>query len=205
MKRGLFNILMGAIFFSLITGCSDPVTRHKVLTTFFDGVPELPTLDKLCKEKVDEVCTPHLDALCPDYEAKIQKAKEEAELAQKKKELKRSVHPPFGQKNCRGCHVFAGTVGFVAPKRKLCFVCHKNFIKGRNVHGPVAVGDCLACHLPHDSKYTSLLRRERSKICQKCHKERRIAENMHRQVIAHKMACVDCHDPHSGNAHYFLK
>ena len=204
---GLLTAGLGAVLFMFclvhIYGC-DPVARHEVYTTLFDGVPPLPSLDRLCREKADEVCTPRLDEYCPDYEKRLIAAREEA-AKKEGRVVKRSSHPPYAQKKCRDCHDFTTGVGFVAPEKQLCFVCHKNFIRGTHVHGPVAVGDCLACHLPHDSQYTSLLQQERTAICAKCHQEKRVAESMHKQVIDHNMACVDCHDPHSSNARYFLR
>jgi predicted CXXCH cytochrome family protein len=91
------------------------------------------------------------------------------------------------------------------PSDQLCSMCHKDFVTGSYVHGPVSVSDCLACHLPHDSIYPALLQKSKNEICEKCHVEERVAGRMHEQVISHGMQCVDCHDPHSGNVRYFLQ
>lgn len=183
--------------FALIAGCTDPLARQNVLTTVFDGVPDLPPVEVLCEEHMGEKYKEFYDALAEAQQRKEGQSEEKPGIL--------SSHMPYAEKNCQGCHDFKAANLLIAPANELCFVCHKNFIQGPNVHGPVAVGDCLACHVPHDSKYTSLLQQERSTICTKCHIEKRLAENMHIQVISHNMDCVDCHDPHSGVAHYFLK
>lgn len=180
-------------------GCSDPVTRHSILSTLFDGVPALPSVEKLCEENLGDKYREYYDALA------AAKENEKVSLENQGKREVLSRHRPFAEKNCSGCHDFKKTNRLITEKNELCFVCHKNFIKGKFVHGPVAVGDCLACHLPHDSFNTALLLEPRNTICTKCHREERLAAKMHENVIDHKMYCVDCHDPHSSRAQYFLK
>lgn len=178
----------------LISGC-DSVSRHKVLSTVFDGVPTLP-------EPV---------ALCDEYYLQRRAAEEAgrqvgadglaAEVSQ------RSSHKPYAEKKCSDCHTSDKSVsdGLLLPKRELCLHCHVNFVTGSNVHGPVAVGDCLACHLPHSSGYPSLLKESPDKICASCHQEQRLALAMHERFVNKGIGCGECHDPHSGNARYFLK
>ena len=118
-----------------------------------------------------------------------------------------SSHPPYAEKNCQGCHDFKNKNLLLAPPDELCEMCHVGFVdsKGKNIHGPVAVRDCLACHLPHASNYKSLLKESVSGICSTCHQEKRLAFNMHDTVMEHKMECVNCHDAHGGDVTYFLK
>ena len=192
----LLLLLLGGA--ATLGGCADPVTDHAVKSFFFDGVPPLPTLDKLCE--------PHLEDLFNEYyEARIEETIYGAEEGTRSADSATSIHPPFRDKLCLNCHDFTKENLLQLPKNKLCFKCHKNFITGTFVHGPVAVADCLACHFPHQSPNRSLLRRSRNEICGKCHQERRQAYAMHNRVIAHGMFCVDCHNPHSGNVHYFLQ
>lgn len=188
-------LVMGALLF----GC-DPVTRHKTLTTVFDGVPNPPPVEKLCEEYMGDKYREFYAAL-DVYKKKV--ASTDVDGEEKVSIL--SSHRPYAEKNCEGCHDFKRKNLLLQPKDKLCVMCHKNFIQGNFVHGPVAVGDCLGCHLPHDSKNPALLQRPKNEICSKCHQEKRLAENMHIAVIQHNMFCVDCHDPHSGNVQYFLK
>jgi len=176
----------------LVPGC-DQVTRHKVLTTIFDGVPELPPVDDLCQEYVDEMSLAQLN------EESVAGAGDQP--AQKKG----SSHPPYAEKNCAGCHQQGAGNELIKPARELCFVCHVDFIEGPFVHGPVAVADCLACHLPHSSSYKSLLVKGKSEICIKCHHEDRLAKAMHERLGDRGMACVECHGAHFGENQYFLK
>ncbi len=173
-------------------GACDPVTRHKVLTTVFDGVPSLPEPESLCEEYAARKI------------AEMQSQSQE-QAGGEQMDDKWSVHKPYEEKKCEDCHDFSQAVGLVRPANELCFMCHRNFIRGKYVHGPVSVGDCLSCHLPHSSRYTSLLEMDRSEICSKCHVEKRLAENMHSEVMNHNMECIDCHDPHFGDVKYFLK
>jgi predicted CXXCH cytochrome family protein len=195
-RRPAGAVAFGMVMAMLMAGCTaDPIDRHKMLTTFFDGVPALPP--------VQELCLNQMEALCEEYnQADITDGMTEEGAAGKRLG---SQHRPYAEKNCEGCHDFQAANLLIRPNNQLCFVCHTNFITGSFVHGPVSVGDCLACHFPHDSRYTALLRESKSAICSKCHREERLAAKMHEQVIAHGMECVSCHDPHSGNAQYFLK
>ena len=176
----------------LLSGC-DQVSRHKVLTTIFEGVPSLPDPEEMCEEYHEQEMERYLAGLA-----------EEA-LAMEGKVVEKSSHKPFKEKKCKDCHDFTTDVGLIRPKLQLCLVCHTGFIKGRYVHGPVSVGDCSACHLPHISEFVALLEMDRNRICEKCHTEERLAVNMHEQVMTHGMDCVDCHDPHYGDTMYFLR
>lgn len=207
MRRNFFVIFQqfrSVLFFLLILlvggllsyGCN-PVTRHKVLTTIFDGVPsQVPP-----KQVLEEYYQQRLAADA------ARKAAVEAS-GDGVTATSGSRHRPYAEKKCKACHDFTSRVGLVRPKLELCVICHKDFIikdKTVNVHGPVAVGDCSACHLPHTSPNKALLERNETQICSKCHQERRQAAHMHDRVIARGMTCVDCHDPHYGAARYFLK
>lgn len=185
----------------LLTGCMkiDPLAKQKLLTSIFDGVPDLPPLEELCKDNIEDLFNKY-------YEQRIMAAEHgDSEEDPAKKSKIGSKHRPWKEKNCPSCHNFQADNKLKLPKNEICYLCHKNFIQGRNVHGPVAVGACLACHDPHSSENPSLLRKSLATICFKCHKEKRLAASMHDKVISHGMLCVDCHDPHSGNMHYFLK
>lgn len=175
-----------------LTGC-DPVTRHKALTTLFDGVPSLPPPEQICQVYAEQ-----------------RVAEVRNELTQKKKDATEgrvalSQHPPYVEKKCNSCHDKNSKDGLVAPRNQLCFVCHKEFVKDKYVHGPIAVADCLACHLPHTSANPSLLKKETSAMCGTCHKEPRNAQTMHDKLAAQNMVCTDCHNPHFGPVPYFLK
>ena len=174
-----------------LVGC-DPIARHKALSTIFDGVPTLPAPEQLCADYTDKRLAEFRDELSG------KKVKAESSATQ-------SQHPPYQEKRCSDCHDKSKRNGLIAETNQLCFVCHTGFVKGAYVHGPVATGDCLVCHLPHNSNFPSLLKMERSAVCATCHRETRVAAVMHDRLAAQQMACVDCHDPHSGAAPFFLK
>ena len=179
----------------LLTSCGDPVTRHKVLSTIFDGVPSLPPAGEMCNEY---------------YQKRVAAEAEDREMTSAgadSAQNRSSSHKPYKEKKCHDCHSNNKNVnaGLIAPKRELCGVCHKDFIKGHNVHGPVAVGDCLACHMPHNSQYPSLLKADPDEVCTTCHQESRLAAAMHDRFLVKTISCGECHDPHAGNARYFLK
>jgi len=183
------------------SGCLkiDPLAKHKILTSIFDGVPDLPPVEELCRDNVEELFNTY-------YEQRIAAAdKGGSEEVSDKTRIEGSSHRPWKEQNCQGCHNFQAENKLKLPTREICYLCHKNLIQGRNVHGPVAVGACLACHDPHSSEHPSLLRKSLETICFKCHKEKRLAATMHDKIVSNGMLCVDCHDPHSGNMHYFLK
>ncbi len=185
---------LAVVFF--LAGC-DATARYKVLTTIFDGVPSPIPPEKVLEEY-------YAKRLQAERDAAAGKVSADASTGL----LHVSKHLPYTQKKCKDCHDFSTAVGLIRPPRELCFVCHRKFrdhIREPFVHGPVAVGDCSACHLPHSSENTSLLELDRNKICDKCHHEERLAVEMHDKIMTHGMACVDCHDAHYGQARYFLK
>jgi predicted CXXCH cytochrome family protein len=187
-KRGK-GILIATIM-CILSGC-DPLTRHKIATTIFDGVPSLPPADQYCQEF-------HIQSVAEEQEAKVKKkAKSQLETA--------SSHPPYAEKRCDGCHDKNTDSGFVVPRAELCAVCHQNFLKGELGHGPAVVGACLSCHVPHDSKYPRLLKKPVNELCVSCHLEGRLSKNLHDNVSSKGLICTDCHDPHSGNTKFFLK
>jgi predicted CXXCH cytochrome family protein len=191
-------------------GC-DPAVRHKVLTTFFDGVPPRETADP-------------------------EGVRESAELpaAEKKEELKPAVaetlpvieiheHPPYAMKMCDSCHE-VGTIGpggapmgfsLVEERTKLCFMCHDGMSweelqkSARWVHGPVQAGACIECHHPHESRYPHVLREPEEKLCVRCH-DRFSKKNIQKTFAwvhgpVQAGACLECHQPHASEQRYFLR
>ncbi len=194
---GLLRPLEFFLFIGLCllpVSCGDQVTNHKILSTLFDGVPALPPPGQICEDYYQARRAAELNKSAPD-----------ADLAATAKG-KRSSHQPFAEKECSNCHDINNKVneGFIVAKQDLCLVCHENF-QGQHVHGPVAVGDCQACHLPHSSAHESLLIAAPEDICQTCHAEGRLAADMHDRFVVSLITCNQCHDPHVGNARYFLK
>ena len=175
-----------ALLLLLTLGCS-----RDVVSLLFDGVPAPP--------QPDVFCAPWLAAKQAGYSSNGAAKKNGTPRPQT------SVHPPFQEKKCDDCHDRTKQSGLVAPKKELCFLCHDYIIKGTFVHAPAAGGECLACHVPHDSSYPYLLKSERAKLCSSCHAEQRLARGLHEKVAKANLVCTDCHDPHTGSNRFFLK
>lgn len=183
-------IILCGVF--VLFGC-DPLSRHKVVSTLFDGVPSMPPPEKFCSDYYEKRVI-----------ADAQKAKGIKEAQANDTRIK-STHAPYGEKKCDGCHDKTKPDGLIRPKDKLCLGCHKDFIKGPHVHGPVALAACLNCHVPHDSQFPSLLKLGFNETCAACHQEQRVASGLHKKSMAKQFTCIDCHDPHFGNDKFFLR
>ncbi|MFZ5759965.1 MAG: cytochrome c3 family protein [Thermodesulfobacteriota bacterium] len=198
MKHSLFLFLGCCIAGTVLVACSsDPLVNHKRLTNFFDGVPPLPPLEQLCEDNMEDLFNTY-------YEERLAEAAA-GSIEEEKVVVAGSSHPPYAEKNCEGCHDFKNKNLLIVPANQLCEVCHVGFVKGHYIHGPVAVRECLACHVPHTSEHKSLLQESVSGICAKCHQEERLASQMHQLVMKNNMECVNCHDAHGGETPYFLK
>lgn len=191
MKMFRYIVLFAASLVVLIlTGC-DPVSRYKITSTIFDGVPALPPPEQLCEEYAEK-----------------QVAKTKADLLHQetKKTAAGSAHLPYQDKKCDDCHDKTKEGGLIQPKNQLCYICHDNFAKGAAyLHGPVAAADCLSCHESHTSNFPKLLKAAPEKVCETCHREKRAAVAMHDKFASQQLLCADCHDPHFGNTQFFLK
>lgn len=192
LRKGFTAFVLGCVICAL---CScDPVNRHKVLSTIFDGVPSLPPPEQICSEYAELRVAAYRDELAGKKGGKKEAPK-----------MEMSLHRPYEEKKCDNCHDKSTESGFVRPLNQLCLVCHTDFFKGSFVHGPAAVGECIVCHVPHDSQFAPLLKVSKDDLCPTCHREPRQALGLHNKASERKFGCTDCHDPHFGNAQYFLK
>ncbi|MBN2008537.1 hypothetical protein JW960_04230 [candidate division KSB1 bacterium] len=113
-------------------------------------------------------------------------------------DLYQSIHPDYKSRLCGKCHDATKSNRLSQQHAELCYTCHKQFAGQYTVlHGPVAAGMCTACHLPHRSKYLSLLRQPIREICQHCHVPGDVNKNAAHEKIS-ATPCLDCHDPHGG-------
>ncbi len=175
-------------------GCG-AVTRHRVLSFFFDGVPPL------------------------EGEGAGQQASQGPKAGKsrspRRKAPKASLHPPFVKKHCDKCHAglprriegqksgisfLTGTPRLVLPLDKLCLQCH-TLPAAKYVHGPVAMGRCETCHMPHRSPYPHLRKKEKIRdLCFQCHtKDLFVSMDLHQEKGWILKACTTCHDPHGGS------
>lgn len=172
------------VFFLLISVCCGPAKRYKILKVFFDGVPEPGTSKK--KEEISKPKASQLDI-------------------KKKVILTNSQHPDYSKNNCNKCHDRTASNFLKTETNRICFTCHReDKFNKKFVHGPVAVRECLVCHLPHDSPYKKLLKKKCNALCLDCHKIENTPEAK-KHFTSKKGECVECHDPHSTDSKFFIK
>jgi predicted CXXCH cytochrome family protein len=180
MKKWM-GIVFPILTILVIAGCAAR-SRYKVLSFFFDGVPD------------------------PDAVVAAAKGPETgAAGGQGGGETRRSgflEHGPYGARLCHACHQRASN-SLIMPVEKLCLNCHNLNLTKKFVHGPVAAGGCIVCHDPHSSGRKFLLRSDPRQFCLHCHEKKAVFRNP-----AHKgedAACTECHDAHSSNKRFMLK
>lgn len=209
--RVFMLLLAGGLVMALVTGCN-PVTRYKVLTFFFTGVPPMGEEEK------------------PDDEAKPVLAKVEKKRSVVVKST-RFTHGPYAANECYQCHEVSGSGGFrgfgkkeeaaasvakagavsgklVAPMGELCSGCHdskspaKAHAAGLWVHGPVSTGYCVLCHGPHAGTEPYMLLKKTNALCMECHTEGLV---FNRTAHKDKKDCISCHNAHLGKDSRLLK
>lgn len=80
--------------------------------------------------------------------------------------------------------------------------CHATVAKQAYLHGPIGVGDCAACHSPHEGKGTpTQLRAKGAALCYRCH-EPYPTTSRHSAL---DKGCTHCHAPHGGSRAHFLR
>lgn len=188
IKRLPVALLVLLIVFSAIN-CA-PQKRYKVLKFFFDGVPE----PGAAKRKAEE-----------ERRKKAAKTKPGQPTKQPEQwQAIKSRHPDYFRNICNNCHDnTAGNFMRTARKEDLCFTCHKQEqFTGAFVHGPVAVQNCLTCHLPHESPLPNLLKKKTPELCTQCHEQPSFSAA---ETCKRDMDCSQCHYPHASPKRYFLK
>jgi len=113
------------------------------------------------------------------------------------------VHGPVGARICTVCHnPVEGekhTFKFAAEKDELCFNCHetsRDMLLNDHVHTPVAEGNCIGCHDPHQSDFRFSLKGQAAELCFNCHDRKSFEQEfVHGPVGAGD--CNACHNPHS--------
>ena len=171
-----------------VPACSS-AAKHRVLSFFFDGVPE-PGVP------------PSTDAPA-GAEAAFAQAGTPAEGG-----VSRPIvysHQPYRDNRCASCHDPRTGGLFRTPQEGLCRTCHGN-VPGDapHVHGPVAVSDCLFCHHPHTSAHPNLLLADATTTCFRCHDRADLIPGSHHAALE-QQTCVECHDAHGGRDRFFLK
>ena len=187
-KRRGFILFILPLVTTLQMGCS-PRSGYKVLSVFFDGVPDSLT----STTKPVQVKTENKDSLMLAAIANLETGPEY------------HYHTPYLKQECDKCHDKVVRNTLLLPQPELCYTCHTDFKKRFTyIHGPVASGNCSSCHAPHMSENLSLLRMTGRELCLYCHEKTDIDKSPS-HLSAFNEDCLKCHDPHGGSNRYVLK
>lgn len=190
ITRNRTGIILPALLLLILVTLNCGVKKnHKLLSFFFDGVPK-PGEEKTQEGPGDVQKTGKSPAKQDDW-VKM-----------------KSRHPDYFKNVCNNCHDRSAKNFLKESKKRLCYSCHdeKKF-DGKYIHGPVAVSDCLSCHLPHESRYVKLLKQEDAALCYMCHFKNLILKNpAHKSnTIKDINKCTSCHLPHAAGNPNLLK
>lgn len=116
---------------------------------------------------------------------------------------KQFVHGPVGARICTICHtlVKGEKHKFIlsAEKDELCFNCHetsRDMMLQEHLHTPVADGNCVGCHDPHQSDFKFTLKGSAKELCFNCHKKGEFTMPFVHGPVA-VGDCNACHNPHA--------
>lgn len=163
---------------AIYTGCTVNESNYATLSFFFDGVPN-----------PGDVRGPNGEVLAP---------------GDIRRRSSVTIHKPYAEDNCDACH--QGRMRMSRRDSDVCMKCHEaERSKHERMHGPVASGECLWCHSPHESAFGALLRERDRTVCTTCHTAGLLDT---RTVPAHSdqaRGCLECHYGHGGSAPHMLR
>ncbi len=196
--------IVSILLASLMFGC-DPITKYRVLSFFFDGVPVPPGL---AEDEPEEVTGPWGMKLDPNDPAAQKYLAGRAGTRRPQDSSKPEhvyYHAPYYNRNCDPCHYAKGSFQAVVAE-DICRKCHDSYYDLREddwVHGPVALGKCQMCHEPHEASHEALLKDPMPDLCFSCHDAKQTLGGIH-HVEALSLGCPTCHDPHSAGNRLLL-
>lgn len=83
--------------------------------------------------------------------------------------------------------------------------CHEEEVDQPYLHGPTAIGNCVACHNPHGSQHRRFLVTATEHLCSRCHDIEAEEAGSVLHSPFEEGECVSCHSPHGGaNQLFFL-
>jgi len=168
-------------------GCT-PERRYRVLSFFFDGVPD-PNAPAQLSGAVDDEGNP----IGPGGTAVPR--------------LSVVLHKPYADNQCQSCHEGAsGSFESFQPlEPSICLKCHQDTPTQYPVmHGPVAAVECLWCHTPHESSIAGLLKQAAPAVCTQCHDRELLSAQPPEHFMPDK-SCLSCHVAHGGQKHGLLR
>jgi predicted CXXCH cytochrome family protein len=203
-------VCVAALVASLNQGCSK-VTRYKIKTFFFTGVPPLED------EAIDQVKRPHtLETL--------------VRMEKQRPKIVLYSHTPYAQGLCAKCHQMPGGTSFRIvgnkkgaavfrkgggmpgplrkPKNELCVMCHTFFTPATAkkmslwLHAPKTEAGCNVCHDPHQSKFPNQMHQKPSALCVSCHPR---CPHLDTYDMREVDDCLTCHNPHVGRNRMMLR
>lgn len=177
-RVGVGLVAAAAGLAALWTGCTVTESNYKVLSYFFDGVPD-----------------PNAPAL-------------PAGVALGEQDLRRSptyiAHKPYAEDNCAECH--KSRFRLTMNDSAICMKCHAEEVsKHPRMHGPVAAGACLWCHSPHESAHAYLMRDRDRPVCMQCHSQEMLTTQRVPEHADEARGCLECHYGHGGPGAMFLR
>jgi len=170
--------LLGAILILIGPSCSSQ-KNYKVLSFFFDGVPD-PNAPIVAEgsEQTGTGSSPKFLSI---------------------------VHKPYAEGKCSECHEgdTSKFESFQKVSSEVCMKCHAQVINQFPVmHGPVSSGECLLCHNPHESSVRGMLNDDAPAVCAQCHVSEFLPQDPEHQDP--KRSCLECHVAHGAEKHGLL-
>ncbi len=185
-RMAVFAAAVGATV--VVAAACSPKAGHRALVFFFDGVPPLEA--EVAQVEIEILEDPTEGVLGPPRRVEAVK--------------KFYNHPAYWENRCAGCHEGEGGGLLKTVREGLCQTCHPDKpARKKFVHGPVAVNDCLSCHLYHKSLYPKVLVADAQTLCFHCHETDELRTDEHHKTIEQER-CIDCHDAHGGDDRFFL-
>ncbi len=119
----------------------------------------------------------------------------------------KSLHSPFAEADCYGCHISAKGEKALTKKKgdALCVSCHNEIMSGEVKHDAIDMVNCAGCHGYHQSDNVSLLLETPTATCTACHDLTDDLKKSHGSVEMGKAVCTSCHDAHSSNNDNLMK
>jgi predicted CXXCH cytochrome family protein len=178
VTRSTFGLIAFLLLLTgLWSGCGTPKERYRVLSFFFDGVPDP-------------------DAPRPAGDSGTATGRGSGSIATPRLEF---GHKPFSDRQCQSCHANADGGDLIALDHELCIKCHDKVNQfSPTQHGSAQVNACAWCHEPHESRFATLLKVNTAALCTQCH-DRAFLSREPKEHLDLARSCLECHTAHGGD------